>query len=67
MISVGAARYHGPIMDTDDLMQNDNKLSSLDLFLDAFEAEFGRISPEEIAEATRRTRARAIIVRLRQV
>lgn len=53
-------------MDMDDPMQKDNKLSSLDPFLDAFEAEFGRISPEEIAEATRRTRARAIIVRPQQ-
>lgn len=48
-------------------MPNDKEQSPLDPFLDAFEAEFGRISPEEIAEATRRTRARAMIVRPQQV
>lgn len=53
-----AARYHGPIMDLFDPMQNELKLCALDLFLEAFEADFGPISPEEIAETTRRTRAR---------
>ncbi len=48
-------------------MQMDKEPSSLDLYLDAFEAEHGPISPKEVAEATRRTRARAIVVRPGQI
>ena len=44
-------------------MQDDKKLFPLDPFLADFEAEYGQIGPEEIAAATHRTRARAIVVR----
>jgi hypothetical protein len=44
-------------------MQDDRRLSPLDPFLADFEAEYGQIGPEEIAEATHRARARAIVVR----
>jgi hypothetical protein len=54
-------------MDTSNPYSEDEKLSSLGRFLEAFETEHGAISPEDIAEASRRTRARAVIVRPRQV
>jgi hypothetical protein len=42
---------------------HDRRMSALDAFLAAFEAEHGHISQDEITDATRRTRARAIVVR----
>jgi hypothetical protein len=42
---------------------HDRRMSALDSFLAAFEAEHGSITQDEITEATRRTRARAIVVR----
>jgi hypothetical protein len=42
---------------------HDRRMSALDAFLAAFEAEHGQISQDEITEATRRTRARAVVVR----
>jgi Arc/MetJ-type ribon-helix-helix transcriptional regulator len=41
----------------------DRRLESLNDFIAAFEAEHGAISEEEMAEATRRARERAIVVR----
>jgi hypothetical protein len=38
-------------------------MAALDAFLAAFEAEHGEITEDEIAEATRLTRARATVVR----
>jgi hypothetical protein len=42
---------------------HDRRMAALDAFLAAFEAEHGEITEDEIAEATRRTRARATVVR----
>lgn len=44
-------------------VDHDRRMQGLDEFLDAYEAEHGVISPEEIREATRVTRARAVLVR----
>lgn len=41
----------------------DRRLAALDEFVAAFEAEHGEISEQEMAEATRRARGRAIVVR----
>ena len=42
---------------------HDRRLRALDAFLAAYEAEHGEITDAEIAAATRRARARAIVVR----
>lgn len=42
---------------------HDRRMSALDAFLAAFEAEHGQITQDEITDATRRARARAIVVR----
>jgi len=42
---------------------HDRRMAALDAFLASFEAEHGQITEDEIAEATRRTRARATVVR----
>jgi len=42
---------------------HDRRMAALDAFVAAFEAEHGQITEDEIAEATRRTRARATVVR----
>jgi hypothetical protein len=42
---------------------HDRRMSALDAFLAAFEAEHGQITRDEITDATRRTRARAVVVR----
>ena len=42
---------------------NDRRLRALDEFLAAYEAEHGEITDAEIAEATRRARARALAIR----
>lgn len=42
---------------------HDRRLRALDAFLAAYEAEHGEITDAEIAEATRRARARAVVVR----
>lgn len=44
-------------------VEHELRLAALDEFLAAFEAEHGAISDEEIAAASRRTRARAVVVR----
>ena len=44
-------------------VEHDDRMRSLDEFIDAYEAEHGLITDEEIREATRRTRGRAIVVR----
>jgi Arc/MetJ-type ribon-helix-helix transcriptional regulator len=41
----------------------DRRLAALDDFIAAFEAEHGEISEEEMAEAARRARGRAVVVR----
>lgn len=43
--------------------EHDRRLRALDAFLVAYEAEHGEITDVEIAAATRRARARAIVVR----
>ena len=43
--------------------EHDRRMSALDAFLAAFEAEHGQITQDEIMDATRRSRARAIVVR----
>lgn len=42
---------------------HDRRMSALDSFLAAFEAEHGQITQAEITDATRRARARATVVR----
>lgn len=42
---------------------HDRRMAALDDFLDAYEADHGEITEEEIREATRRTRERALVVR----
>lgn len=43
--------------------EHDRRLTALDALLRAYEAEAGVITDEEIGEATRSTRARAVVVR----
>jgi Arc/MetJ-type ribon-helix-helix transcriptional regulator len=43
--------------------EHDQRLQALDNFLAAYEAEHGEISDEEMHEASRRARERAIVVR----
>jgi Arc/MetJ-type ribon-helix-helix transcriptional regulator len=42
---------------------NDRRLQALDDFLTAYESEHGEITEEEMQDAARRARARAIVVR----
>ena len=42
---------------------HDRRMRALDDFLDAYEAEHGEITEDEVRDATRRARARAVIVR----
>jgi hypothetical protein len=42
---------------------HEQRLAALDRYLDAYEAEFGIITADDIAAATRRTRATAIVIR----
>ncbi len=42
---------------------HDSRMRALDEFIKAYEAEHGVITDEEIADVTRRTRARAVVVR----
>jgi Arc/MetJ-type ribon-helix-helix transcriptional regulator len=44
-------------------LEQDRRLAALGVFVSAYEAEHGAISPEDIRDATRRARGRAIIVR----
>jgi Arc/MetJ-type ribon-helix-helix transcriptional regulator len=44
-------------------LEHDRRLHALGAFVAAYEAEHGEISPEEIRNATRRARGRAIVVR----
>ena len=44
-------------------VEHDRRLSALAEFVGLFEAEHGEITDEEIAQATRRARARAVVVR----
>lgn len=44
-------------------LEHDRRLAAMDEFLVAFEAEFGEITDEDIALATKRTRANATVVR----
>jgi Arc/MetJ-type ribon-helix-helix transcriptional regulator len=46
---------------------NDRRLAALDEFLAAYEAEHGEITEQEMSDAARRARARAVIVRGRPV
>ena len=41
----------------------DRRLAALDEFIAAFEAEHGEISEQEMADAARRARSRAVVVR----
>ncbi|MGH9225490.1 MAG: hypothetical protein ACRD2W_17285 [Acidimicrobiales bacterium] len=43
--------------------EHDRRMRALDEFLAAYEAEHGEITEQEIEAATRRTRARAVVVR----
>lgn len=42
---------------------HDRRMAALDEFLDVYEAEHGEITDDEVRDATRRTRARAVVVR----
>lgn len=42
---------------------HDRLLSALDTFLDEYESEHGEITEDDMRAATRRTRARALVVR----
>jgi hypothetical protein len=42
---------------------HDRRMKALDEFLDGYEAEHGEITEQEIEAATRRARARAVVVR----
>jgi len=42
---------------------HDRRMKALDGFLDSYEAEHGEITEQEIEAATRRARARAVVVR----
>lgn len=42
---------------------HDRRLRALDEFLEAHEAEHGEISEDEMRDTTRRTRARAVVIR----
>ncbi|MGH2376912.1 MAG: hypothetical protein ACRDGT_00360 [Candidatus Limnocylindria bacterium] len=44
-------------------MENDRRLAALDRAIGEYEAEHGVITEEEMDEATRRLRARAIVIR----
>lgn len=44
-------------------IEHDRRLASMDVFLAAFEAEFGEITDADIAKATKQTRANATVVR----
>lgn len=44
-------------------VDHDRRMRALDEFLAAYEAEHGEITDDEIRDATRRARARAVIVR----
>lgn len=47
-------------------VEHDRRMRALDHFIAAYEAEHGVISDEEIREASRNTRARAVVVRGRK-
>lgn len=42
---------------------HDHRLAALDEFLTAYEAEHGEITSQEMADAARRARSRAVVVR----
>jgi predicted Zn-dependent peptidase len=42
---------------------HEQRMAALDRYLEAYEAEFGEITPDDIVAATRRTRANSIVVR----
>lgn len=42
---------------------HDRRMTALDVFLDGYEAEHGQITEDEMRDATRRTRGRAVVVR----
>jgi hypothetical protein len=44
-------------------VDHDRRMRALDVFLDRYEAEHGPITEEEMHEAARRARSRAVIVR----
>ncbi|MBW3604718.1 MAG: hypothetical protein KY460_07360 [Actinobacteria bacterium] len=43
--------------------EHDRRMAALDRFLESYESEHGEITDSEIRDATRRTRARAVVVR----
>jgi len=43
--------------------EHDRRMQALDEFLAAYEAEHGEITEDEIREAQRRSRARAVVIR----
>lgn len=43
--------------------EHDKRLAALDEFLRAYEAEHGEITDQEVADAARRARSRAVVVR----
>jgi Arc/MetJ-type ribon-helix-helix transcriptional regulator len=44
-------------------LEQDRRLQALGAFVAAYEAQHGKITPEEIRDATRRARSRAVTVR----
>lgn len=46
--------------------ERDRRLRALDEFLASYESEHGEITEDEIREATRRARTRAVVVRAEQ-
>jgi hypothetical protein len=43
--------------------EHDQRMAAMDEFLTAYEAEHGEITDREIADAVRRARSRAVVVR----
>ena len=43
--------------------EHDRRMQALDAFLAAYEAEHGEITEEEVREAERRSRSRAVVIR----
>jgi hypothetical protein len=43
--------------------EHDRRMRALDQFLRAYEAEHGKITEDEVREASRRARARAVVIR----
>lgn len=68
--AVEEGRYESLSSWVNEAMRNqwerDRRLRALDEFLAAYESEHGEITEDEIRQATRRARTRAVVVRAEQ-